>query len=67
MPARIRTHYNMRNPHQFVIPSIYYVYHGSNRISNLGPRIWNLVSYRLKVLNKASTQTELKGYRLKSM
>ena len=40
-----RTHYNMRNPHQYVIPSINSVYHGPNSIPNLGPRIWKLVPY----------------------
>ena len=36
-------HYNLRNPLQITIPYINSVYHGSESLSNLGPRIWNLV------------------------
>ena len=39
-----KTHY----PHHFAIPSINSVYHGSESISILEPRIWNLVPDRLK-------------------
>ena len=46
-----QTHYNLRNPHHFAIPSVNSVYHGSETISNLGSRIWNLVPDRLKELN----------------
>ena len=45
-----QTHYNLRNPHHFAIPSINSVYHRSESISNLGPRIWNLVFDRQKNL-----------------
>ena len=45
------THYNLINPHHFTIPSINSVYHASESISNIGPRIWDLVSDRLKELN----------------
>ena len=38
-----QTHYNLRNPHQFAIPSVNSVYHGSESISDLGPRIWILI------------------------
>ena len=50
-----QTHYNLRNPHNFAVLSINFVYHGSESISNLGPRIWNLVPYRLKELNRISS------------
>ena len=43
-----QTHYNLRNPHNFAVLSINFVYHGSESISNLGPRIWNLIPHRLK-------------------
>ena len=33
------THYNLINPHHFTIPSINSVYHASDSISNIGPRI----------------------------
>ena len=46
-----QTHYNVRNPVHFAIPSIKSVYHGSEHISNLGPRIWNLVPDRLTERN----------------
>ena len=38
------THYNLGNLHHFAIPSINSVYHGSESMSNLGPRICNFVS-----------------------
>ena len=50
-----QTYYNLRNTHHFDIPSVNFVYHGSESISNLGPRIWNLVPYRLKELNRISS------------
>ena len=34
-----QTHYNLRNPNHFAIPSINSVYHGSESLSNLGARI----------------------------
>ena len=37
------THYNLRNLHHFAIPSINSVYHGSESMSNLGPRICNFI------------------------
>ena len=40
--------YYLRNPHQFGITSMNSVYHGSESILNLGPRIWNLVPERIK-------------------
>ena len=50
-----QTHFNLRNPHHFAIPSVNSVYHGSESILNLGPRIWNLVPDRLKELNSISS------------
>ena len=50
-----QTNHNLRNPHHFAIPSINSVYHGSESISNLGPRIRNLVRDRLKGLNSISS------------
>ena len=44
------THYNLGNLHHFAIPSINSVYHGSESMSNLGPRIYNFVSDRPKEL-----------------
>ena len=50
-----QTHYSYRNPHHFAIPSINSVYHGSESISNLESRIWNLVPEGLKELNSISS------------
>ena len=58
-----QTHYNLRNPHHFAVPSINSLYHGSESRSNLGPRIWNLVPDRLKELNSISSfKNEIKRW-----
>ena len=58
-----QTHFNLRNPHHFAIPSVNSVYHGSESILNLGPRIWNLVPDRLKELNSISSfKNEIKRW-----
>ena len=38
-----RTPYNLRQNSQFSRPQINTVYHGTESISNLGPKIWDLV------------------------
>ena len=59
-----QTHYNLRNPHHFAIPSVNFVYHGSESISNLGLRIWNLVPDRLKEVNSISSfKNEIKRWK----
>ena len=45
-----QTYYNLRNRHYFPIPRVNSVYDGSESISNLGLRIWNLVPDKLKYL-----------------
>ena len=40
----------MRNDSYFAIPNAKSVYHGTESLSNLGPRIWNLVPHKLKQL-----------------
>ena len=58
-----QTHYNQRNPHHFTIPSVNFVYHGFESISNLGPKIWNLVPDRLKELNSMNSfKNEIKRW-----
>ena len=58
-----QTCYNLKNPHHFAIPSVNSVYHGSESISNLGPRIWNLVPDRPKELNSISSfKNEIKRW-----
>ena len=41
-------HYNLRNNIHFITPQIRTVYHSSESISFLGPKIWNILPDRLK-------------------
>ena len=45
---RDEQHYDLRNNSQFTIPPIKTVYQGSECISFLGPKIWNILPLRLK-------------------
>ena len=45
---RNKQYYDLRNNSQFAIPPIRTVYHGSESISFLGPKIWNILPDRLK-------------------
>ena len=57
-----QTHYNLRNPHHFAILTRA-VDHGSESISNPGPRLGNLVLDRLKELNSISSfKNEIKRW-----
>ena len=42
------SHYNLRRCNDFRIPSIRTVYHGSENISFLGPKIWNILPDEIK-------------------
>ena len=42
------SHYNLRRCNDFRIPSIRTVYHGSESISFLGPKIWNILPDEIK-------------------
>ena len=42
--------YHLRNDSYFAIPHVKSVYHGAESLSNLEPRIWNLVPEKLKQL-----------------
>ena len=44
----IESHYNLRPCNDFRIPSIRTVYYGSESISFLGPKIWNILSDEIK-------------------
>ena len=56
--------YNLRHCSYFSIPNVNSVYHGSESLSNLGPRIWNLVPDRLKQLDSINSfKTEIKKWR----
>ena len=50
-----QTHYNLRHPHHFPIASVNSVYNGSESISNLGTKIWNLLPDRLKDPNSINS------------
>ena len=55
--------YNLRNCSYFSIPNVKTVYHGSESLSNLGPRIWNLVPDNLKHLDDINSfKTEIKNW-----
>ena len=45
-----QNNYNLRHDSYFAIPNVKSVYHGTESLSNLGPRIWNLVPDKLKQL-----------------
>ena len=47
-----RNPYNLRQNSQFSRPRINTVYHGTECISNPGPKIWGLVPRNLKVINE---------------
>ena len=56
--------YNLRNFTFFTIPAVNSVYNGSESISNLGPRIWNLVPNKLKELESVNLfKKEIKKWR----
>ena len=42
--------YNLIHDSYFAIPNVKSVYHGTESLSNLGPKIWNLVPHKLKQL-----------------
>ena len=55
--------YNLRKCSYFSIPYVKTVYHGSESISNLGPRIWNLVPDNLKQIDEVSSfKREIKNW-----
>ena len=45
-----QNNYNLRHDSYFAIPNVKSVYHSTKNLSNLGPRIWNLVPDKLKHL-----------------
>ena len=40
---REKSHSNLRYTSEFIIPPIHSVYHGSESVSYLGPKIWELI------------------------
>ena len=51
-----QTNYRLRNDYHFLIPIFNSVYHGSESITNLGPRIWYLVYVTAIGLEPTTTQ-----------
>ena len=49
---RTKNHYNLRNGPNFLTPQINSVFHGTESISYLGPKIWDIVPEEFK--NKKS-------------
>ena len=45
-----QNNYNLRHDSYFAIPNVKSVYHGTESLSNLRPRIWNSVLDKLKQL-----------------
>ena len=45
---RTNNHYNLRNPSDFITPQINSVYYGSESISYLGPKIWDIIPDEFK-------------------
>ena len=45
---RTQNHYSLRNAHYFQIPFVRTVYHGTESISYLGPKIWDIVPAEMK-------------------
>ena len=63
-----QNNYNLRHSSFYSIPYAKTVYHGSESLSNLGPKIWNLVPSTLKKLdNVNSFKTHIKNGNLKTV
>ena len=48
--CRRDTCYNLRDNSNFSVPNVKSVFHGSESLSYLGPKIWDIVPLELKVL-----------------
>ena len=60
-----QNNYNLKHRSYFSIPNFKSVYHGSESLKNLGPRIWNLVPDTLKQLDDINSfKTEIKKRKL---
>ena len=45
---RTNNQYTLRNRNHFVIPRVHTVYHGTESITYLGPKIWDIVPEEIK-------------------
>ena len=59
-----QNNYNLKHRSYFSVPNVKSVYHGSESLSNLGPRIWNLVPDTFKQLDDINSfKTEIKKWK----
>ena len=42
--------YNLRSNSNFLVPNVKFLFHGSDSISYIGPKIWDIVPLELKEL-----------------
>ena len=49
---REKSHYNLRYTSEFIIPPIHSVYYGSESVSYLGPKIWELIPPVIRQIEK---------------
>ena len=62
-----QNNYNLRNDFYFALPNVKSVYHDTTSLSNLRPRIWNLVPYKLKQLaDIPASKKEIKKWKPKN-
>ena len=62
-----QNNYNLRHNSYFAIPNVKSAYHGTESLSNLGPRIWNLLPDKLKQLvDTHAFKKEMKKWKLEN-
>ena len=54
----INNNYNLRHVNHFEIPFVRTVYNGTESVSYLGPKIWNIVPEEYKILNSLNSFKE---------
>ena len=52
---RINNHYNPRHINHFETPFVRTIYNGTNSVSYLGPKIWDIVPEEYKTLNSLNS------------
>ena len=55
-------HYDLRYTSEFIIPPIHNVYHGSESVSYLGPKIWKLIPPVIRQIDYLSGLFEAQKY-----
>ena len=55
---RINNHYNLRHINHFETPFVRTVYNGTESVSYLGPKIWDIAPEKYKTLNSLSSFKE---------